>query len=151
MLLAMAECRRLVRRIRQPLDNARITFRGDGHNVRPHAMAWREAHGVDYIFGLTRSAPLLKKVDEAADAVRAVFGKPVVRVYVETHRWAKSRSRDPRSAIWQRRSSRRCASGCSDRRAGRRNVQSRALGPRRLLSGSGSVPLLPVALIPRGP
>jgi hypothetical protein len=41
-----------VRRIRRHWPNTRLTIRGDGHYGRPEVMAWCEAEGVDYIFGL---------------------------------------------------------------------------------------------------
>ena len=65
-----AHLRRLVRHIRKRWTKTRITFRGDGHYARPEAMQWCEDNGVDYVFGLPGSKTLLKKVDEAADAVR---------------------------------------------------------------------------------
>jgi hypothetical protein len=63
-------------------------------------MAWCEATGVDYIFGLPGSKPLSRKVDETADAVRterAVTDKPVVRGYCETRHGAKSWNRERRA------------------------------------------------------
>ena len=42
----------LVRRIRRHWPRTRIVFRGDSHYGRTEAMAWCEANGVDYIFGL---------------------------------------------------------------------------------------------------
>ncbi len=95
-----AHLRRLVRRIRQRWRKARITFRGDGHYARPEAMAWCEANGVDYVFGLSGTKPLSKKVDEAADAIRterAVENKDVVRGYAETQHKAKSWDRERRA------------------------------------------------------
>ena len=95
-----AHLRRLVRHIRKRWTNTRITFRGDGHYARPEAMAWCEDNGVDYVFGLPGSKPLLKKVDEAADAVRterARLGKDVVRDYTQTRHRAKSWNRERRA------------------------------------------------------
>jgi hypothetical protein len=43
---------------------------GDGHYARPEAMAWCETNGVDYVFGLSGTKPLSRKVDEATDAIR---------------------------------------------------------------------------------
>jgi hypothetical protein len=62
--------RRLVRHIRKRWSKTRILFRGDGHYARPEAMAWCETNGVDYVFGLSGTKPLPRKVDEAADAIR---------------------------------------------------------------------------------
>ena len=95
-----AHLRRLVRHIRKRWTKTRITFRGDGHYARPEAMQWCEDNGVDYVFGLPGSKPLLKKVDEAADAVRterATLGKDVVRGYTQTRHKAKSWNRERRA------------------------------------------------------
>lgn len=95
-----AHLRRLVRHIRKSWKNVRLTFRGDGHYGRPEAMQWCEDNGVDYVFGLPGSKPLLKKVDEAADAVRtqrAVEDADAVRDYCETKHRAKSWSRERRA------------------------------------------------------
>ena len=90
--------RRLVRRIRARWPATRILFRGDGHYARPEAMTWCEDNDVDYVFGLSGTNPLSKKVDETADAVgtrRALADLDVVRGYAETiHRagsWHKER------------------------------------------------------------
>src|SRR5579862_1065956 len=48
--------RRMVRRIRSQWPNTRLTIRGDGHYGRPEVMAWCEANGIDYIFGLAGNA-----------------------------------------------------------------------------------------------
>ena len=97
---ARAHLRRLVRHIRKRWTKTRITFRGDGHYARPEAMQWCEDNGIDYVFGLPGSKPLLKKVDEAADAVRterAMLGKDVVRGYTQTRHKAKSWNRERRA------------------------------------------------------
>lgn len=95
-----AHLRRLVRHVRKRWTRTRIMFRGDGHYARPEAMAWCEDNGVDYVFGLSGSKPLSKKVDEIADAVRterAVSDKPVVRDYAETRHRAKAWNRERRA------------------------------------------------------
>ena len=82
-----AHLRRLVRHIRKRWSKTRILFRGDGHYARPEAMAWCETNGVDYVFGLSGTKPLSRKVDEAADAIRterALDDKDVVRGYDAT-------------------------------------------------------------------
>ena len=48
--------RRIVRRIRSHWPNTRLTIRGDGGSGRPEVMAWCEANGLDYIFGLAGNA-----------------------------------------------------------------------------------------------
>jgi hypothetical protein len=94
-----AHLRRLVRHVRKRWKKTRIAFRGDGHYARPQAMQWCEDNGVDYVFGLSGARPLLKKVEEIADAARtrrAVEDKDVARDYCETKHRAGSWSRERR-------------------------------------------------------
>jgi hypothetical protein len=85
--------RRLVRRIRQHWPDTRLTIRGDSHYGRPEVMAWCEAHGLDYIFGLSGNAVLDRLVEPFADDVRvrrAEAQAVAVRRYSETRYSAKS-------------------------------------------------------------
>ncbi len=59
-----AHVRRLVRHIRARWPKTRILLRGDGHYARPEAMAWCEANGLQYVFGLPGSKPLSRKVED---------------------------------------------------------------------------------------
>jgi hypothetical protein len=59
-----AHLRRLVRRIRRRWPQTHITFRGDSHYACPEAMSWCEHNGINYVFGLTGTKPLARKVDE---------------------------------------------------------------------------------------
>jgi hypothetical protein len=55
-------------------------------------MTWWENQGIDYIFGLSGTRPLAKKVDEVADDVRArsaIENLAVLRGYTETRHKAK--------------------------------------------------------------
>jgi len=82
-----AHLRRLVRRIRARWPTTRILLRGDGHYARPEAMTWCEDNDVDYVFGLSGTKPLSRKVDDTADAVRterALADLDVVRGFAET-------------------------------------------------------------------
>lgn len=93
--------RRLVQHIRKRWPRPRILLRGDSHYARPEAMDWCEANGVEYIFGLAGSRPLMAKIEAAADAVRtrrALEGCAVLRDYGETTHRARSWSRE-RSAV----------------------------------------------------
>jgi hypothetical protein len=93
--------RRLVRAIRRHWPTTRITIRGDGHYGRPEVMDWCEAHGVDYIFGLTGTKLLAAKLEEAADAIRverALEDKDAVRGFAETTHAAKSWGKQRRVA-----------------------------------------------------
>jgi Transposase DDE domain group 1 len=95
-----AHLRRLVRCIRARWPTTRITFRGDGHYARPEAMTWCENNGIDYIFGLSGTKPLAKKLDDAADMIRtarAIENKEVVRGYAETRYKAGSWNRERRA------------------------------------------------------
>ena len=50
-------------------------------HVRPEAMTWCENNGIDYIFGLSGTKPLARKVDEVADDIRtrrAIENLPVL-------------------------------------------------------------------------
>ncbi len=63
-------------------------------------MAWCEATGLQYVFGLPGSKPLSRKVEDTADAVRtarATGDKPVVRDYAETRHKAGSWNRERRA------------------------------------------------------
>jgi len=90
-----------VRHIRTRWHKTRITFRGDGHYARPEAMTWCENSGIDYIFGLSGTKPLARKVDEVADDIRtrrAIENPAVLRGYAETRHQAKSWHRKRRTA-----------------------------------------------------
>src|SRR5947208_17023552 len=63
------------------------------------AMTWCENNGIDYIFGLSGTKPLARKVDEVADDIRtrrAIENLPVLRGYTETRHKAKSWDRERR-------------------------------------------------------
>jgi hypothetical protein len=91
--------RRLVRCLRRHWPTTRITIRGDGHYCRPEVMDWCEAHGVDYVFGLTGTRALAAKVEDVADAIRverAIGDKDAVRGFAETTHAARSWKRERR-------------------------------------------------------
>ena len=85
--------RRLVRRIRSHWPDTCLTIRGDSHYGRPEVVAWCEAHGLDYIFGLPGNAVLDRMVEPIADDVRrrrAEAQVEVVRRYTKTRYGAQS-------------------------------------------------------------
>jgi hypothetical protein len=85
--------RRMVRRIRGQWHNTRLPIRGDSHYGRPEVMAWCEANGLDYIFGLAGNTAVDRLVEPVADDVRtrrAQTKAPVVRRYCETRYGARS-------------------------------------------------------------
>jgi Transposase DDE domain group 1 len=93
--------RRLLREIRRHWPRTHITIRGDSHYGRPEVMAWCEASGVDYVFGLSGNDRLRALVEPAADDVRvrrAETGAAVLRGYSETRYGAKSWSAERRVA-----------------------------------------------------
>src|SRR5579863_4882663 len=63
-------------------------------------MTWCENNGIAYIFGLSGTKPLARKVDEVADDIRtrrAIENLPVLRGYTETRHKAKSWDRERRT------------------------------------------------------
>jgi hypothetical protein len=63
-------------------------------------MTWCENNGIDYIFGLSGTKPLARKVGEVADDIctrRAIENLPVLRGYTETSHQAKSWDRERRA------------------------------------------------------
>jgi hypothetical protein len=90
-----AHVRRMIRHIRVYWPDTQITLRGDGHYARPEVMAWCEANGIDYIFGLPGNSVLRDDgvIAAAADAsavIRAERGLPLHRTHCETRYAAKS-------------------------------------------------------------
>jgi len=57
---ALKHLARIVARIRQCWPGVRILVRGDSGFCRDHLMAWCEANGVDYLFGLAKNTRLLR-------------------------------------------------------------------------------------------
>ena len=92
---AAGHIRRLVRHIRRHWPATHITIRGDGHYGRPEVMAFCEAHGIDYVFGLPTNAvlradPTIVKIADACAVKRAEEDRVVLRHYAETRYGAKS-------------------------------------------------------------
>ena len=89
----------LVRRIRRHWPRTRLVFRGDSHYGRPQAMAWCEANGVDYIFGLSGNRALHALAYEMADDLkvhRAEAGADRMRAFTAFAYAARSWSRERR-------------------------------------------------------
>ncbi|CAN5354010.1 hypothetical protein BH09PSE3_BH09PSE3_27010 [soil metagenome] len=91
--------RRLIRRIRRHWGDTHITLRGDGHYGRPEIMAWCDANGIDYVFGLPgnkaiHADPVIVGRADACVTDRALGlasgGPGVLRRYAETRYAAKS-------------------------------------------------------------
>jgi hypothetical protein len=96
--------RRLIRRIRMHWPGTRITLRGDGHYARPEVMAWCEAEGIDYIFGLPgnaalKSDPVIAAAADACAVHRAQKTLPSHRAFCETTYAARSWGESERRVI----------------------------------------------------
>ena len=91
--------RHLARRIRRHWPRTRLTVRGDSHYGRTEAMAWSEANGVDYIFGLTGNAVLHGLAYDAGDDLkvrRAEAGADKIRGFASFDYAARSWRRNRR-------------------------------------------------------
>ena len=65
----VAELERIIPQVRAAWPAVRILVRGDSGFCREEIMAWCEAHGVDYLFGLARNSRLVEALGPAlADA-----------------------------------------------------------------------------------
>ena len=96
--------RRLIRCIRHHWPDTHITLRGDGHCGRPEQMAWCEANGIDYVFGLPGNAVLHSDAMIVAAAFacatdRVLRGLVELRRYAETCYAAKTRGADTRRVV----------------------------------------------------
>ena len=65
--------KRVVARIRANWPQVRITLRGDGHYACPEVMAWSQAEGHKFIFGLPGTTTYLKHVTELSASTLARF------------------------------------------------------------------------------
>ena len=71
---AKEEVARIVARIRERWPKAAILLRADSGFARDDLMAWCEANGVDYLFGLARNNRLAAEIADLLDAARAEHG-----------------------------------------------------------------------------
>jgi hypothetical protein len=106
---ALEEIARLVVRIRARWPETRILLRADSGFAREGLMAWCEAEGVDYLFGLARNrrlaAEIAAELAEAEAASTAAGGAPARRFKDFTWSTLKSWSRRRRvvgKAEWTR-------------------------------------------------
>jgi hypothetical protein len=81
----VAELERIVPQIRAAWPQVRILVRADSGFCREEIMAWCEAHGVDYLFGLAKNSRLVEAVEPAlADAhARYLQTGVAARVFAE--------------------------------------------------------------------
>jgi hypothetical protein len=59
---AVEEVARIVKQIRRSWPNVRIVLRGDSGFARDELMAWCEANGVDFLFGLQKNERLIEEI-----------------------------------------------------------------------------------------
>jgi hypothetical protein len=64
---------RIIARIRAAWPQVQILVRGDSGFCREHLMAWCEAHGVDYLFGLAKNSRLLRQLAPELEQAAAQF------------------------------------------------------------------------------
>ena len=95
---AKDEVARLVAHIRRRWPKVRIVLRADSGFAREELMAWCEANGIDYLFGLARNRRLLEQIAaelQAAEAEHKQTGKPARRfkdfTYATLDSWSRSR------------------------------------------------------------
>lgn len=96
---ALKHLARIIARLRECWPSVAIVVRGDSGFCREHLMAWCEAHGVDYVFGLAKNARLLRALEPelAQAAARFAQTKEPARVFKDfTYRTLDSWSRERR-------------------------------------------------------
>ena len=96
---AADEVARVIGQIRACWPNVRIILRADSGFAREELMAWCEANGVDYLFGLARNERLSAEIDAdlaAAGEESLASGKSARRFKDFTYRTLKSWSRERR-------------------------------------------------------
>ena len=82
---SLKQLQRIVEQIRRAWPEVKITIRADSGFCREPTMAWCEAKGVDYIFGLARNPRLLAAIADELDQARQQFeatGQPA-RIFAE--------------------------------------------------------------------
>jgi hypothetical protein len=90
---------RIVGHIRQRWPNVKIVLRGDSGFCREYLMAWCEANGVDYLFGLAKNKRLLRILGHEMHEAKEAFAqtKTATRVFKDCHyRTLQSWSRERR-------------------------------------------------------
>jgi hypothetical protein len=82
---SVKQLQRIVEQIRRAWPEVKITIRADSGFCREPTMAWCEAKGVDYIFGLAQNPRLLAAIADELDQARQQFeatGQPA-RIFAE--------------------------------------------------------------------
>jgi hypothetical protein len=96
---ALKHLARIVARIRAAWPQVQILVRGDSGLAREHLMAWCEANGVGYLFGLAKNSRLLRELAAELAQAREQFARTgqAARVFKDfTYRTLDSWSRERR-------------------------------------------------------
>jgi hypothetical protein len=96
---ALKHLARIIARLRECWPGVAIVVRGDSGFCREHLMAWCEANGVDYVFGLAKNARLLRDLEPELQQAAAQFAqtKEPARVFKDfRYRTLDSWSRERR-------------------------------------------------------
>jgi hypothetical protein len=82
---ALKQLRRIIGRIRRAWPGVKVLIRGDSGFCREPIMAWCEAHGVDFLFGLAKNPRLLKMIAEPMEQAEQEHGRTgePARVFAE--------------------------------------------------------------------
>jgi len=95
---ALEEVERIVAQIRNRWPEPRIVLRADSGFARENLMAWCEANGVDYLFGLAKNARLVRAIGAElaeAKAESSVTARPARRfkelVWKTRKSWCRAR------------------------------------------------------------
>ena len=72
---ALKQLRRIIGRIRRAWPAVKILIRGDSGFCREPIMAWCEANGVDFLFGLAKNTRLLKMIAEPMKQAEQEYGR----------------------------------------------------------------------------
>jgi hypothetical protein len=70
---ALKHLARIITRLRQCWPGVEVVVRGDSGFCREHLMAWCEAHGVGYVFGLAKNARLLRALGPGLAQAEALY------------------------------------------------------------------------------
>jgi len=95
---ALEEVRRVIARIRACWPRTRIMLRADSGFAREDLMAWCEANGVDFLFGLAGNIRLIAQIKTELESVAAKSGRtgrPERRfksfMWMTRHSWSRRR------------------------------------------------------------
>jgi Transposase DDE domain group 1 len=82
---ALKQLQRIIAAIRRTWPEVKILIRGDSGFCREPIMAWCEAHGVDYLFGLAQNKRLLRMIAEPMEQAEQEYRRTgeAARIFAE--------------------------------------------------------------------